>query len=271
MKQKSIDTQSDEYYQFKRIRSERAKYFLQDVKGISCYKSVRMLFGRYANPILKYDGYKLCDHISLGSMTEETWNECVKVYNNAVARRKRLKQRVNELDGYLYFVTLTFTDEHLKMTSLSRRNHIINPFLKLMREKYGLTGYVGTKEYGRKTDREHYHFIMAFSDALKGDFGTIKRRWGREHEYLKNTVIEQNYPALVDVSPLHSEDKDLCDKVSSYLGKVAGYLDKDTNKTQHLIYSSSFVRKKKTKLEVDENGFMVFSDDDMEWFDTLFV
>lgn len=262
----SIDTQSEVYLRFKTVRSERASYFFNDEKGIAAYK-VAKRFNRFKNPILDYDGMHLCDAISMRELERDEWDKCVKVYINSLARRKRVKKRVNEFDGYIYFVTLTFSDEELKMTSLSRRTHIINPLLKLLREKFGLNAYVGVKEYGKKTDREHYHFIMCFDEPLKGDIG-ISMKHGKPQEFLKNTVIHQNYKSIVNVSELRSDEQD---KLASYVAKVAGYLDKDTGKTQHLIYSSNFKGRKRFKVTLDENGFIDIPDEGFQDADLDFM
>ena len=155
----TIDTQSEVYYRFKRVRSLRADFFFNDEKGKQAY-SIAKRFKRFCNPVLEYDGCHLCSHIGMLQLSEEEWNKCVKVYNNACARRKRLKSRLKAFDGYIYFVTLSFTDEQLTCSSDSRRHNAVNPFLKLLREKYGLNAYVGVKEYGAKTNREHYHFVL---------------------------------------------------------------------------------------------------------------
>lgn len=264
----SIDTQSNVYFLFKHIRSQRADYFFKDEKGISAYK-VAKHFSHYKNPILVFNGMHLCDHIPMNGITELEWEKCVKVYNNACARRKRLKERLSEFDGYLYFVTLTFTYEQLNMTSLSRRNHIINPLLKLLKDKHGLVAYVGVKEYGKKTDREHYHFLMCFSSPLQGEV-CISTKYGknRPREFLKNTVIEQNYSAIVNVSTVNSGNESA---VANYVAKVGGYLDKDSGKTQHLIYSANFKPKKKLVIETDDDGFMIIPDGDFleDLFGTL--
>ena len=264
----SIDTQSEVYFRFKAVRSERASYFFNDEHGQAAYKVAKRL-RKFKNPILEYDGMHICDQVSMRQITPEEWSKCVKVYNNGIARRKRLKERIREMHGYLYFVTLTFDDEELKLSAESRRHNIINPLLKKLKEEYGLSSYVGVKEYGNKTDREHYHFIMCFEHMLQGDV-CISTKYGknRPREFIKNSVIEQIYNSNVNVAPITSGNED---KVCNYAAKVAGYIDKETNKTQHLIYSSNFKpsNQKPQLATVDANGWLKVPDDD-DFFNDLF-
>lgn len=265
---REIDTQSPLYYEFLKLKRKRADYFFKDEKGIAAYKILKR-FSKHKDPILDYYGCHICDHLPADScLPPDLWQECVRVYTNKVARSKRLVKRLREFNGWCYFVTLTFTDEQLKMSPESRRHNLINPFLKLMREKYGCVGYVGVKEYGKKTDREHYHFVMCFKDKLHGEIG-VSMKWDKPREYLKNSEIEQNWNAIVNVRPIIENGFE--NSVANYLSKVAGYLDKDTNKTQHLIYSSGFKAEiKLPKFETDEDGFFSCSDEDLEAFDLLF-
>ena len=110
---------------------------------------------------------------------------------------------------------------------------------------------------------------MCFDNPLQGEV-CISTKHKRIREYLKNTVIEQNWNAIVNVSPVACSDENTQSKVADYIAKVAGYLDKDTHKTQQLIYSSHFVGKVVHALDVDENGFLVVNDDDLDFCEMMF-
>lgn len=264
----NIDTQHPLYYEWYKIKRKRAEYFFKDEKGIQAYKILKR-FSKWKDPLTDYDGCHITDISPVGILSREEWEQCVKVYNNKLARTKRLKRRLKEFDGYLYFVTLTFTDEQLKMTSDSRRHNLINPLLKRLKDEFGLLSYVGVKEYGKRTEREHYHFVIAFRDKLSGSIA-ISTKYKKPREFLKDSCIEKLWNAIVNVMPINSND--FIDSTSNYLSKVAGYLDKDTNKTQHLIYSSEFKPGiKLPSLKTDENGFIDLTDEDMELMDMIFA
>lgn len=269
-----IDTQSDVYFEFKRVRSARAKYFFQSEEGKRAFELYRK-FNRYKSPVMDYNGgYVVNPLIERPTMSVEQWEQCVRVFNNGLARKKRLRARVSGWSGYVYFVTLTFTDDQLELSADSRRHNMINPLLRVLREKYGLVDYIGVKEYGRKTDREHYHFLMLCESELPfSERKTIKTWKGRVREVLKGTPIEEHWKALVDVSEVASDSKD---GLLSYITKVAGYIDKDNGKTQHLIYASVGVvgegvlgpeamplgeAQEQARYIVDEEGFMVVDDE----------
>ena len=270
MENLTIDTQDERYFNFKRIRSSRALYFFKDSNGQKAYKVFKKM-NRYKCPILDFKGGYLCDHLEQPTMTLDEWNECVRVYNNSLARRKRLKARISDFNGYVYFVTLTFTDDELKATTDSRRHHKVNPLLKTLKSNYGLIDYVGTKEYGRKTDREHYHFLMCFDKPLpRTSIKTIKTSKGQFRDVLKGTPIETEWNGLVDVAEVVAKNKD---GLLSYICKVAGYIDKDSGKTQHLIYASVGHREQEdpTKhYDVDEDGFILLTEEQVKEFWDIF-
>lgn len=86
-----------------------------------------------------------------------------------------------------YFVTLTYSDENLRLTDLgvpSVWKDDVQRFIKRFRKKYSLR-YFCTAEYGSKTMRPHYHIIFFLSDNIDiAEFGNlIDDTWklGRSH------------------------------------------------------------------------------------------
>lgn len=86
-----------------------------------------------------------------------------------------------------YFVTLTYSDENLKLSSVgvpSVWKDDIQRFIKRLRKKINLR-YFCTSEYGSKTLRPHYHILFFLEQDMEVlDFGNlIDETWkvGRNH------------------------------------------------------------------------------------------
>lgn len=73
-------------------------------------------------------------------------------------KKQRLYNRILKMlksnNNYLIFLTFTFTDETLKSTNERTRERYIKDFLKNQTSEYILN-----RDYGKKTEREHYHAI----------------------------------------------------------------------------------------------------------------
>lgn len=83
-------------------------------------------------------------------------DQCHKIDHNKYKRTTRLRKRVSSLikSGQAYFITLTFTDEVLLTTDEAKRRLLVVRFLK-----QHSTEYVANIDYGKTTEREHYHAI----------------------------------------------------------------------------------------------------------------
>lgn len=83
-------------------------------------------------------------------------DQCHKIDHNKYKRTSRLRNRVSSLikSGQAYFITLTFRDDVLESTSEETRRKYVRRFLK-----EHCSEYVANIDYGKTTEREHYHAI----------------------------------------------------------------------------------------------------------------
>lgn len=83
-------------------------------------------------------------------------HQCQKIDHNKYKRTTRLRNRVSSLikSGQAYFITLTFRDDVLESTSEDTRRQFVRRFLKQYSSEY-----VANIDYGKTTEREHYHAI----------------------------------------------------------------------------------------------------------------
>lgn len=126
------------------------------------YKKYLYLLDGSQNNKEKYHGY----------FSDKELDECFKIYN-ATRQRKRNNwlelckwvYAINYIPGYkdkrLIFGTLTFNDETLAKTSPRTRQRYITWFLK-DRSLH----YIANIDFGKKNNREHYHFIALVSGKL---------------------------------------------------------------------------------------------------------
>ena len=95
--------------------------------------------------------------------TEKEFNEIMKAKHNRQAKRCRTKKKFWEVyklylglrakNGHLFFGTVTLNDKYLNKSEQTRIK-IINKWLK----SHFIYAIVN-KDFGSKTEREHYHFI----------------------------------------------------------------------------------------------------------------
>ena len=95
-----------------------------------------------------------------------------------------------------YFLTLTYSDEHLPMNydipTLSKV-HYTN-FLKRLRNYVSFRFY-GVGEYGSESNRPHYHFLMFFEKPIKRELlrEYVSKCWKYGFNTLKNGNVPRMY------------------------------------------------------------------------------
>lgn len=135
-------------------------------------------------------------------------DQCHKIDHNKYKRTTRLRNRVSSLikSGKAYFITLTFTDEVLSTTDEAKRRLLVVRFLKQHSSEY-----VANIDYGKTTEREHYHAITN-CDIEKWPYG-----------YYLSKAIAPN---------LESETR-----LPMYITKLTHHALKKTVRGSSLIYS----------------------------------
>ena len=157
--------------------------------------------------------------------------ECDLIINADKERRKRLRKRINSMfmQGRCYFVTLTFNDDFLSKTSPKDRRIKVTRFLKIVSSQY-----VGNVDYGKTTEREHYHAII-LSDKLDD----IQYHYFKQYGWVCDDCEQFSQWSNIGFYTIKSCNKDEDDikKLSSYVTKLTNHAIKETTKRNALIYS----------------------------------
>lgn len=159
------------------------------------------------------------------------FNECYKIVNAEVARRKRLRQRVERImsTGQTYFITLTFAEDTLKNTDAQTRRRYVTRFLKTV-----ATDYVGNIDFGKLKGREHYHAVIS-SDKLNDIKYVYTKRYG--YMCIETPVFDEwsklGYYSIKSCGTSETDKK----KLAAYTAKLVNHAVKETTKRNALIYS----------------------------------
>ena len=138
-----------------------------------------------------------------------------KAITRAMESRKAKKKRVNrylrgmaECYDELHFITLTWRDEYLNTLSESTRQRYVRDYLNA-----NCRDFYANQDFGkRKTEREHYHAVVA----------------------LKDTTEPWRYGFSNDKTITRADSKTTRTKISSYMLKLTNHAEKlGTGKSFH--------------------------------------
>ena len=159
------------------------------------------------------------------------FNECYKMVNADVQRKKRLRQRVERImqKGSTYFLTLTFNDDTFSNTDPKTRRTYVARFLKSVSDDY-----VGNVDFGKLNGREHYHAVI-HSDLLDEIHYQYTKRYG----WICSDCEQFKEWSKLGFYSIKSCGKDEIDKqkLAWYVSKLTNHAVKETTKRNALIYS----------------------------------
>ena len=179
-------------------------------------KKLGLTYGATLHIINKYNLHPFIKSETNSSyMEDELYNyikECRRINSAYFARKKRLKDRVNDLlhRGTCIFVTLTFNDETMAKYNEKQRRVLVSRFLKRCSDKY-----VANIDYGnddKYSHREHYHALVLsdyISETWEGGFSWFEK--------------------------IHRIDSDVC--LAKYICKLCNHAIKESTKRACYIYS----------------------------------
>lgn len=145
---------------------------------------------------------------------EETVATAEKINAAKYKRDKRAENYIEQMlwFGSCVFVTLTFRDDVLKVTSKDTRRKYVLRYLKSQSEYY-----IANIDYGAKNGREHYHAVVCADTVdVKGwNYGAMKaQKVGGGHGGKVDTV-----------------------RIGKYIAKLTHHAIKATTKSSRIIYS----------------------------------
>lgn len=140
-------------------------------------------------------------------------NEARKINLASWKRVQRLKERIRSYleKGQCIWLTLTFSEEVLNSTTLETRRKYVQRYLKSQSDYY-----LANIDFGKNTEREHYHAIVV-SDFINKSEWIYGFTWT---ERIKNHVDSEK-------------------KLAKYTSKLTNHAIKETTKRQCYIYSRS--------------------------------
>ena len=205
-----------------------------DLKCVRVYLRWKYLVesGVIANDMYSYYKWWECYRASeLEYWCPAMYDECVRIVNSDRARKKRLRNRIENIinDGEGYFLTLTFNDETFKNTDAKTRRTYVSRFLKSISDNY-----IANIDFGKQKGREHYHAVIHCSELKDISFIYHKKyKWIN----LENDVCAAwSKYGFYSVKSCKVIDKDI-HKLSWYVSKLSNHATKETTKRNAMIYS----------------------------------
>lgn len=130
-----------------------------------------------------------------------------------VSRIKRRLVYLLSRCSYVWFCTFTFNDYYINKSDRTKRD-LIKSVLHTHDFKYILN-----IDYGKKTEREHYHCIL-----------------GTDINFNVNQFIQNNYPCHCLAIQCKKGSEDFT-RLSKYINKLTNHCIKATTKRQRLLYN----------------------------------
>lgn len=174
-------------------------------------------------------------------MGEEVFKEILKSKERRKKKRKRCNDKLQQILCYqedlnymgiktrLVFGTCTFNDKELQYKERTRAKKI-DKWLK----KHFVISLVNI-DYGKKNEREHYHFLGLTTEklvkAMTKDGKQAKSKTGRLQHNLKKQDYTLGFEPNLEVVK-HNTDDYYLKKVSNYLVKINNHYTKETTRNR---------------------------------------
>lgn len=202
-------------YQYKSYILTKFQKLLEAERKASMFSYSQFLFNEYGILTYALKNYnetwqQLKDYCESTNLKKEFAEVC-RINHAGFERITRLKKRISEIvdsSKDSTFLTLTFTNEILSSTSAETRRRYVARFLK----SFGVP-YVANIDFGKHTEREHYHAVIGCKvprDAWS--YGFSNRKPIKVHE-------------------------DSITRLSKYTAKLTNHAIKETTHRQALLYS----------------------------------
>lgn len=194
--------------------------------------------------LIDYNKYRL--HCFKNFINYKENKELQSILNKRYCKNSRIKKRLVYLIthfSYLYFLTFTFDDTLIQKCDRTKRDLIKNTL-------YGFDEDIKiilNIDYGSRTEREHYHCIVATNSVLNLD------------SYLRLV-----YPCFSTCKKIRTTFSD-CVKLSKYINKLANHCTKDSTKKFRIYYNF----KGYDEIDDCDDRFKKYCRDKFKLYDTL--
>lgn len=176
-----------------------------------------MIDGLLEYEVINYNKYRLrCYKSQIPLRFEDSRLE--RILKNRYNKISRIKKRFVYLIHtykYHYFCTFTFDDETITKCDRTKRDLIKSSLLSFDSD----IKYILNIDYGKKTEREHYHCIVGTN--VKGNL--------REH-------LDREYPCRISCDFIDCSTDDI-KRLSKYINKLSNHCIKDSTKGKRLVFN----------------------------------
>lgn len=192
------------------IAERKATMFSYSQSLFNTYGLVNYSMKEYLTKHNRETYLELKEYCDLTNLSKEL-KECSRINHASFERVKRLKDRVMDIlsTGCASFITLTFTNKVFKDTNELTRRKYVSRWLR----SFGVP-YVANIDYGKNTNREHYHAVIGCSIPFKS--------WSY---------------GFSDIEPIKTKTENDIICLSKYVSKLTNHAIKETTKRCALLYS----------------------------------
>lgn len=152
------------------------------------------------------------DEFNLMIQGNELLKECERIRKCRYEQIKKIKRHIEfwinkaQRSNYsLYFATFTFSDDALLLKSYTRKKHIISLISKRCND------YIINIDYGKNTEREHYHAILIFNSDNVHEYD--------KDNHLKISEIDEYRFGNYDIRKIRLDNVS-AEKLANYLVKL---------------------------------------------------
>lgn len=133
---------------------------------------------------------------------------------NKISRIKKHLIYILSHKRYNYFLTFTFDDYYINKCDRTKRDLIKNVLSKIDDALYILN-----IDYGKKTEREHFHCILGTDNNLDLD-----------------SFLKEIYPCFSSCIPINKSNDDI-KRLSKYVNKLSNHTCKDSTYNKRIVYN----------------------------------
>lgn len=170
----------------------------------------------FYNDLLNYNHERYLAHLNNTNFVYN--NDFERVLSARYMKVSRIKKRLVWLLSrydYIWFCTFTFNDYYINKSDRTKRD-----LIKSCINKFDFQ-YILNIDYGKTTEREHYHCILATN-------------WS----FNINDYLQKNYSCFCNAKQCRVSIADL-KRLSKYINKLTNHCIKSTTKRQRIVYNFS--------------------------------